>query len=130
MNYGTDGGLVRRLGAFAIAAAVLSTVIELSVMAGWTLNIAALLTWGAKTATAPNTAACMILAGLSLWLQRQRDNQPFPPVSRLTAKASAALVSLIGLLTLGEQLFRLNPRIDRLLLPRPHGPSIGPWVAF
>jgi PAS domain S-box-containing protein len=126
MNYGSDDGLVRRLGVFAITAAVLSVVIGLSAMTGWTLHIQALLTWGAAKATTPNSAACMILAGLSLLLQRQRDNRPLPPASRLTAKASAALVALIGLLTLGDTLFRLNLGIDRTLLRLHHGPPIVP----
>jgi hypothetical protein len=123
-NYGSNARLARRLGGFATTAAVLSVVIGLSVLAGWTLSIAALLTWGAGTAMAPNSAACVMLAGLSLWLQRERDNRPLPSVSRLTAKGSAALVGLIGLLTLWEQLFRLNLGIDRLLLLRPPGSPI------
>jgi PAS domain S-box-containing protein len=124
MRYGSDAGLVKRLGVFAKGAAVVSVAVGLSVLAGWTLNIAALLTWGEGTAMAPNAAACMILAGLSLWLQSEQLARPFPSVSKFTARASAAIVSVAGLLSLGEQLFRLNLGIDRLLLLRSPGPPI------
>ena len=63
MSYGSDAALTKCLDGFAIAAAVLSVVIGLWVMVGWTLRIAALLAWGAGTAMAPNSAACMMLAG-------------------------------------------------------------------
>jgi hypothetical protein len=89
MNYGSNARLARRLSGFATTAAVLSVVVGLSALTGWTLDIAGLLTWGAETAMAPNSAACVMLAGLSLWLQRERDNRPLPSVSGLTAKAAA-----------------------------------------
>jgi signal transduction histidine kinase len=123
-NYGADSGLVRRLSVFVIAGATLPMVIGLSVLAGWTVNVAAVLTWGGETAVAPNTAACMMLAGLSLWLLRERSNRPFASYSKRAAKALAVVVSLTGLFTLGENLFVVNLGIDRLLLLRPHGPSI------
>jgi hypothetical protein len=122
MNDRSDAGLVKRWGVFASFAAVFSMVVGLSVLAGWTLHIAALLTWGAGTPMAPNAAACFVLAGLSLWLLREKQNQSSAPIKNLTAKTAAAVVSLVGLLTLAEHLFTLNLGIDRLLLL---GPLVG-----
>ena len=119
MNDRSDAGLVKRLGIFASFAAALSMVVGLSVLAGWTLHIAALLTWGAGTPMAPNAAACFVLAGLSLWLLREKQNRSSAPIQNLTAKTAAAIVSLVGLLTLAEHLFTLNLGIDRLLLLGP-----------
>ena len=124
MRYGPDAGILQRLGVFSKCAAAVSVVIGLSVLVGWTLDIPALLTWGDGTAMAPNAAACMIFAGLSLWLQSERHDRSFPSVSKMTARALAALVSVAGLLTLGEYIFGPNLRIDRLLLLQSPGPSI------
>jgi CHASE3 domain sensor protein len=122
MNDRSDGGLVKRLGIFASSAAVFSVVVGLSVLVGWTLHIAALLTWGAGTPMAPNAAACFVLAGLSLWLLREKPNRSSAAIKNLTGKTAAAIVSLVGLLTLAEHLFTLNLGIDRLLL---RGPPAG-----
>ena len=122
MNDRSDAGLVKRLRIFASCAGVFSMAVGLSVLTGWTLRIAALLTWGAGTPMAPNAAACFVLAGLSLWLLREKQDRSSAPVRNLTAKAAAAIVSLVGLLTLAEHLFTLNLGIDRLLLL---GPPVG-----
>jgi PAS domain S-box-containing protein len=122
MNDRSDADLVKRLRIFASLAAVFSMVVGLSVLAGWALHIAALLSWGAGTPMAPNAAACFMLAGLSLWLLREKQNQSSAPVKNLTAKTAAAIVSLVGLLTLAEHLFTLDLGIDRLLLL---GPPVG-----
>ena len=122
MNDRSDADLVKRLRIFASLAAVFSMVVGLSVLAGWTLHIVVLLTWGASTPMAPNAAACFVLAGFSLWLLREKQNQSSAPVKNLTAKTAAAIVSLVGLLTLAEHLFTLDLGIDRLLLL---GPPVG-----
>jgi PAS domain S-box-containing protein len=119
MNERFDAGLAKRLDIFASFAAVFSMAVGLSVLAGWTLHIAALLTWGAGTPMAPNAAACFVLAGLSLWLLREKQNRSSAPIKNLTAKTVAAIVSLVGLLTLAEYLFTLNLGIGRLLLLAP-----------
>jgi len=122
MNDRSDAGLVKRLGVFASFTAVFSMVVGLSVLAGWTLHIVVLLTWGASTPMAPNAAACFVLAGFSLWLLREKQNRSSAPIKNLTAKTAAAVVSMVGLLTLAEHLFTLNLGIDRLLL---RGPPAG-----
>ena len=67
---------------------------------------------------APNAAACFLLAGLSLWLLRESDSRPLTSARKMAAKAPAAMVSLTGLFTLAEHLFRRDFGIDRLLLLR------------
>jgi len=115
----SDPDIVKRLNVFASAAAILTMVVGLSVLTGWTLHIAALLTWGAGTAMVPNTAACFLLAGISLWLQRTEVSGPYSAARKLSAKAAAGIISLVASLTLAERLFPWDPGIDRLLLVGP-----------
>jgi hypothetical protein len=70
-----DPRIVKRLSVYTSIAALSSVAIGLVALIGWTLHIAALFTWGAAQAIAPNSAACMVLAGVSLWLLR-KDGQP------------------------------------------------------
>src|ERR1700677_1740927 len=117
----SDPDIVKRLSLFSAAAAIFSMMVGLSVLVGWTLDIAALLTWGAGTPMAPNAAACFVLAGFSLWLLREEEKRPSKSRGKLAARAAAAIVSLAALLTLMEHLFRRDFAIDRLLLLRPPG---------
>jgi len=110
-----DPVLVKRLSIFASASALVSGLIGLSVLAGWTLRIPVLLTWGLWTPMAPNAAGCALLAALSLWLRRQ-DFAPAAGARRRSAEAAAALVIVTGALSLGEHLFHSDFGIDRLLL--------------
>ena len=116
MRASADPVLVRRLSFFASVASVFSAAAGLLVLVGWTLNIATLLTWGLETPMAPNAAACTVLAGVSLWLLRNPENQSSGRVAKAAAKTAAVIVSAVGLLTLAEQIFNLNFGIDRLLL--------------
>ena len=124
MIHRSDPDISKRLSVFASSAAIFSVVVGWSVLAGWTLDIPALLTWGAGTPMAPNAAACFVLAGFSLWLLHKKESRPSSSGRRLTGKASAALVILATLLTLTEHLLRRDLGIDRLLLLRPPGPQI------
>ena len=124
MNHRSDPDIVKRLNLFVAVAAIFSMVVGLSVLAGWALNVAALVTWGDGTAMAPNAAACLLLAGLALWLLRESDRRPLTSARKIAAKAPAAMASLTGLFTLAEQLVRRDIGIDRLLLLRSPGPQI------
>ena len=111
-----DPRLVRRCSIFASASALFGIVAGLSVLAGWTFDIPRLLTWGSATPMAPNAAAGSVLAGISLWLLRKHDNQRVSRSRNFAAKVLSAMVALLGVLSLAEHLFVLDPRIDRLLL--------------
>ncbi len=89
------------------------------VLAGWLLGFRfAASVMPDFTTMKPNTAACLVLAGLSLWLLRLRSNQgvAFNPAHRRFAQICAMLVAILGLLTLGEHLLNLNLGIDQMLL--------------
>jgi PAS domain S-box-containing protein len=118
MNGRFDAGIAKRWTVFAASAAVFSMMVGLSVLTGWTLNILVLLTWGGGVPMAPNAAACFVLAGLALWIRTERDIQSFASVRNLTARTAAVIVSLVGLLSLAEVLFRRDLGIDRLVLLR------------
>jgi PAS domain S-box-containing protein len=124
MTSRSEADLLKRLKTFVLIATVFSMLFGVSGLAGWALNLPALVTWGDGTAMAPNAAACFLLAGLSLFLQREQDKRPFSQVRKLTAQVSAALAGLAGLLTLVEQMSGRHLGIDRLLLLRSPGPPI------
>jgi len=113
-----DPRLVQRCEGVATASSVFAVATGLTALAGWTLRVVTLFTWGSATAMVPNTAAASVLAGLSLWLLRTPDNPPFSSVRQLTARAASVSSGLIGALSLAEFLFRLDFGIDRLLLVR------------
>jgi PAS domain S-box-containing protein len=120
MNDRPEPRLVKWLSVFASTTAVFSAVVGLSGLAGWILHIPSLTTWGtAQVTMVANTAACFVLIGVSLWLLRKRDNQSFAWARKLAAKTAAAIVGMVGLLSLAEHLFRLALGIDQFLLVVP-----------
>ncbi len=120
MNDRPEPRLVKKLSAFASTAAVFSAVVGLSGLAGWILHIPSLTTWGtAQVTMVANTAACFVLLGVSLWLLRKKDNQSFAWARKFAAKTAAAIVGMVGLLSLVEHLSRLDLGIDQFLLVVP-----------
>jgi PAS domain S-box-containing protein len=76
MKMRADIGLFKRLGFFASGASVFSISVGLSGLAGWTLHVLSFNTWGDRPVTmAANTAACLVLIGVSLWLLRKKMEQ-------------------------------------------------------
>ena len=129
MSDRSDPRLVKRLSVFASTAAVFAVGVGLSALAGWKLHLAALDTWvAAPVRIVPNAAACLVLLGVSLWLQKNRkgDNQSFPWtwIRKLTAKTASAIVCLVGLLSIAEHLFGWHSGIDRLLFVVPPAEAI------
>jgi signal transduction histidine kinase len=98
---------ISRIIAIAVA------IIGLIVIGGWIFDIALLKSilpgWVTMKA---NTALGFILSGLSLWLLDRFSERRF---GRYAAQLSAALVFLIGLLTLLQYCFPLDFGIDQLL---------------
>ncbi len=112
-----DPVLVKRLSIFASAAALFSGLVGFSVLAGWMFRIFGLTTWGiAPVKMVANTAACFVLIGASLWLQRKSGSQPGTAARRLAAKGAAAVAGLVGLISLGEHLLGRDFGIDQLLV--------------
>jgi hypothetical protein len=114
----SDPRLVRRLSLFASATSAYSMVVGLSGLLGWAFHIGWFLTWGAAPVTMkPNTAACFVLIGVSLWLLRKRDERVFVWVKKLLARTTATVVSLVGLLNLAEHLPGGDFGLDHFVAP-------------
>src|SRR5208282_2169824 len=128
MSAGSDARMVERLSFFAASAAVFSAAVGLLGLAGWELHIAPLGTWAAtQVRMVANAAACLVLLGVSLWLQRREDHPSFAKARKLSGQSLAAVVSLVGLVSLAEQVFGWNFGIDQWLAVVRPGEQI-PWV--
>jgi PAS domain S-box-containing protein len=116
MNERADARLVRRCAGIATAVSIFAMAAGLAVLTGWTLNIVTLITWGAATPMAPNSAAACVFAGLSLWLLRSSDNPGLSSVRLATARGASVACGLIGALSLAQFFSHLDLGSDRLLL--------------
>jgi PAS domain S-box-containing protein len=106
------------------------------VLVGWILDIATLKSVFPGLATMKgNTALAFLLAGVSLWLLQPDLSQSAlrDPQStilhrrRRLAKCFACLVAVLGLLTLGEDLFDWDLGIDQLFF-RDTPATVGTWA--
>jgi hypothetical protein len=123
MNERADPRLIRACNIFATASALFALAVGFSVLAGWRFHIAVLLTWGAATTITPNAAASSVLAGISLWLVRKKENGSLSQGAKLVTKTAAAIVGVVGALTLAEYLLAIDLGIDRMLLST--APALG-----
>jgi PAS domain S-box-containing protein len=116
MRTSVDPVLVKRLSVFASVASVFSMAVGLSALAGWAFRIPGLTTWRlSPVKMVPNTAACFILLGASLWLLRKNDSQPSSRMRELSANTVAVVAGLVGLASLTEHIFGLALGIDQVL---------------
>src|SRR6266498_2912758 len=84
-------------------------------LTGWTFDLSVLKSGlPGLPIMVPNTAAGFVLAGFSLWLLART---PAHPLKTGLAKVAAAIIALIGALTLGESLWGWHIPLDRLLFP-------------
>ncbi|MFN2563981.1 MAG: sensor histidine kinase [Gemmatimonadaceae bacterium] len=105
----------RTVSAAAAVAGVLCALIGAIVLAGWVTDQDVLRTFvPGGIMMLPNPAVGFILAGLSLWLLRSED---LAPAARRAARAAAAAVFALGLLTFVERVFGWDFGIDLLLFP-------------
>ena len=137
MRTSADIDLGKRLSGFALAASVFSIAVGLAGLAGWKLHLAVLDTWGlTPVRIVPNAAACLVLLGVSLFLQRREydpsfGNSAFAKAAKFTARSLAAVVSLVGLLSLVEHVPGWDFGIDQLLAavhPGEEIPGVGPGL--
>ncbi len=122
------------LGSCASAASAAAMAVGLLVLIGWMLDVAALTSISPAWVTMkPNTALAFVLAGVALWIvhatpARSTVETPQSNPSKVRiAHASAAIVALIGLLTLSQYLFGWSLGIDQLLFEEPSG-AVGTFV--
>ena len=109
----SNHNLVARFKDSSRVVSAIVILIGCTVLVGWMLDIAVLKSVFPGLATMKaNTALGFILSGLSLWLLHTESTAPR---TRRIAQACAVIVSLSGLLTLGEYIFGWDLGIDQLL---------------
>jgi PAS domain S-box-containing protein len=137
-NSVSNGVLVSRLRVFTNAVSIFSVSVGSLVLAGWLFGVPSLKTVTPGLASMKaNTALCLVLCGLSLWITSRNEirNSDHKFVLRL-GECLALAVFLLGVATLAEYLFHWNLRIDQLLFmdlaPDGHSPPgrMAPHTAF
>ena len=119
-----DPRLSRKVGQFVFFSSMFSIAVGLMGLAGWVFQIEILkAVFPGLVAMKANTAACLVLIGLSLWWLGAGDRSS-RPVSRI-AKAAAAMVSAVGLLSFLEFMGGWNFGIDQLLFAETAQEAIG-----
>lgn len=122
----SDSRLVHRLKVFSAAASLFSIAIGLSALVGWVFGVAILKSWLPGQPTVRfNVAVCFVLLGLALFVLRKDGSQPGMVARNLMARIAAASVSLLGLLTLLENLFGWDLHVDQLLYVVRPGEEVG-----
>ena len=114
MKEQSDSRLARQYEIASAAASVLSAAVGLSGLAGSAFRIRGLVTWGVEPVTMKvNTAACFLLAGVSLWLLREENQTSHG--GRLAGRTGAGLLGLLALVSFLE-FFLGDLRVDQLLV--------------
>lgn len=123
MGKGTYLPSAAKLRATAITISFLAIVVGLAGLAAWTLHISVLasIVPGSVRITV-NTAICMFLLGLSLWLQRDIN---ILPLHAYVARGMAIVVSCVGILSLLEFIYGWDLRIDRVFVTPTAQEAIG-----
>jgi PAS domain S-box-containing protein len=116
--------IARRVGQFVAFCGLFSIAVGLAGLAGWVFQVRILKSvLPGLVAMKANTAACFVLIGVSLWWLRAHDTSR--PFSNWMAKAAAAVVSTVGLLSFLEFLGGWNFGIDQLLFVETAEAAIG-----
>jgi signal transduction histidine kinase len=122
--------LTRRLVGFSRAASAFTIIVGGLVLCGWLLDIALLKRVAPGLASMKvNTALCFVLSGACLWL-RQNTHAVGAAlegsgIAQRIAMALAWFVVAVATITLSEDLFNWNARIDDLLIRDLHGTLSG-----
>jgi PAS domain S-box-containing protein len=104
--------MARRCASFTRIASFMAMAVGCLVLVGWLLSIGALTSVLPGFVTMkPNTALCFVLVGLALWLSRVQLGDSNSKRWRW-AQLCAALVALVGLLSLAEYLLGIDLGLD------------------
>ena len=123
-----DAHVLRHLKLFVGFASLFSVTVGLLSLVGLTFHIALLKSAiPGKPVIKMNAAVCLVLLGLSLWLLRKVEHQPYSKLKRLSGQMIAAIVALVGLLSVTEHLFGWDLHIDQLLF---HEPAADAFVSL
>ena len=110
-----DASVVRSLNGFVMLASLFSIAVGGLGLAGWTFDITVLKSViPGQVIIKPNAAICLVLCGWSLWLLRRTAPLPASGLRRRGAQAMAAVVALVGLMSLSEHLVGWELGIDQL----------------
>ena len=107
-----DDRFIARAKKSSIALSIFTMLIGAFVLTGWLFDFHELTTIYGAMAVKANTALALMLSGASLWLlNSDHERREF----RIAGVIGAAIVSIIGLLTLSEHIFGWNLGIDQIL---------------
>jgi PAS domain S-box-containing protein len=122
MTSAQDDRLISSYKSFASYFSLFVIVVGLLVIYGWVFNIPFLKSILPDLATMKvNAALCFVLSGIALWLGK---DEAASDKKIWIARGCAVLVTMLGLLTLGEFAFRMNFGIDQLLFKDIETPQI------
>ncbi len=119
---------LRWLRLYAVAAGVTAIAIGLFVILGWTIDLSVLKSvLPGKDTMKPNTAICFVLSGAALVLVTIATGRQSVTngARKRAALVCSTLVTIIGIATLSEYLFRFNLGIDSLLFRNAQGAGVG-----
>ena len=122
----SDADVVRNLNRFVAFASLFSMAVGLLGVIGWAFDIAILKSViPGQVIIKPNAAIALLLCGSSLWLLRSTDAQLPQGVRKGAGRVLAAVVALVGLLSLSEHLVGWDLGLDQLFFR-----DENPWEAF
>jgi PAS domain S-box-containing protein len=113
-----DRRFLQRARKFSGAVGIFLMLIGTSVLIGWSLDIFRLKALYAGISMKANTALCLVLAGLSLFLLNLNDQRK---LVRIIAEGAAVFVAVVGFLTLSEHVVGWDLRIDQVIFTEPPG---------
>jgi PAS domain S-box-containing protein len=122
----SEPDMVRALTRFVVFASVFSIAVGLLSLFGWIFGISVLKSMvPGGVIIKPNAAIALVLCGMSLWLLRSRHPGRTSGVGRRLGQTLAAIVAIVGLLSLCEHLVGWDLGIDQALFP-----DRDAWEAF
>ena len=113
-----DYRFIARAKKFSMAAGIFIMLVGALALAGWLLDITRFKSIHGDITMKANTALLLVLSGLSLYVL---NLNPGKRALRIAAMVCAAIVAVLGLLTLSEHLIGWNLGIDQLLFKEPQG---------
>jgi PAS domain S-box-containing protein len=122
----SDPDVARTLSRVVASTSVVSATVGVLGLVGWLLRIPVLKSViPGHVVIKPNTAVCLVVLGLSLWLMRNVDDRPVPRGRKLAGQLLAAFTAAVGLLSLTEHLAGWHLGIDQLLFEETAMDAVG-----
>lgn len=104
----------------------ISIILGLLVLIGWAFDITGITSvFPDRASMKPNTAICFILLGIGLWVNGLAVTQA---LVRHSGNACISVVTLIGLITIGEYAFGWELNIDNLFFAKDEYTYLNPYA--